>query len=45
MGRANVEGFNDAEDNGGGGGDDDDDDVDDEDEEEGMKEVEGNFVA
>ena len=34
MGRANVEGFNDAEDNGGGGGD-DDDDVDDEDEEEG----------
>ena len=45
MGRANVEGFNDAEDNGGGGGGDDDDDVDDEDEEEGMKEVEGNFVA
>ena len=42
MGRANVEGFNDAEDNGGGGGD-DDNDVDDE--EEGMKEVEGNFVA
>ena len=41
MGRANVEGFNDAEDNGGGG--DDDNDVDDE--EEGMKEVEGNFVA
>ena len=40
MGRANVEGFNDAEDNGGGGGDDED-----EDEEEGMKEVEGNFVA
>ena len=42
MGRANVEGFNDAEDNGGGGGG-DDNDVDDE--EEGMKEVEGNFVA
>ena len=42
MGRANVEGFNDAEDNGGGGDDDEDED---EDEDEGMKEVEGNFVA